>query len=69
MKKILSEQQFLSIAEVNKIPLSAFDNKRFYDDEGIHYLAFGHLKIGQKRNGSKDFLQLILQDVAVHPSR
>ena len=55
MKKIVSEQHFLSIAEVNKIALSAFDNKRFNDDDWIHSLAFGHFRTGQKRNCSNDF--------------
>ena len=66
VKKIVSELHFLSIAEVSKIALSAFDNKRFYDDDGIHSLAFGHFRTGQKRNCSIDFqrneLHFVLQD-------
>ena len=49
MKKIVNEQRFLSIAEVNQTILSAFENKRFYYDDGFHSLAFGHFRTGQKR--------------------
>ena len=35
--------------EVNKIILSPFDNKRFYQSDGIFSLAFGHYKTGQIR--------------------
>ena len=31
--------------EVNKIALSAFDDKRYYLADGIHSLAYGHYKI------------------------
>ena len=37
----------MSINEVNKIVLSHFDAKRFYCDNGITSLAYGHYKTGQ----------------------
>ena len=33
------------MTEVNKIALSAFDDKRYYLADGIHSLAYGHYKI------------------------
>ena len=49
MKNIVSERHVISINEVNKIALSPFDSKRFYHDDGIRSLAFGHYKTGQTR--------------------
>ena len=49
MKNIVSEKHVISINEVNKIALSPFDSKRFYHDDGIKSLAFGHYKTEQTR--------------------
>ena len=49
MKVIASENNRLSVNEVNKIALSVFDIKRFHDDDGISSLAFGPYKRNQTR--------------------
>ena len=53
MKRFVSRNHFLSIDDVNKIALSAFNNKRFYDNDGNKSLAFGHFRTGPKSNYTK----------------
>ena len=40
----------LLVAQVNKVALSAFDDKRFFLDCGIKSLAYGHSSLQQKCN-------------------
>ena len=49
MKTIKSEHHVLSVDEVNEIALSLLDNKRFYAEDGIHSLAYGHYKTALKK--------------------
>ena len=49
MKVIASKNQGKYVTKVNKIALSAFDIKRFYDDDRISSLAFGPYKRNQTR--------------------
>lgn len=42
---IQSKKHQLYVASVNKIALSAFDDKRFVTDNGVETLAFGHYRI------------------------
>ena len=45
MNLIKSKLHKVHTETINKICLSAFDNKRFILDDGITELAFGHYKI------------------------
>ena len=45
MLSMRSKLHSVFVTEVNKIALSAFDDKRFYLADGIHSLAYGHYKI------------------------
>ena len=45
MNLIKSKLHKVHTETINKIGLSAFDNKRFILDDGINELAFGHYKI------------------------
>ena len=40
----------ISVSDVNKVALSPFDNKRYYENDGINSLAFGHHKTCFKRS-------------------
>ena len=42
MKRIQSKKQKFGPHEVNKKPLSCFDDKRYILDDGIHVLAYFH---------------------------
>ena len=42
MKRIQSKKHKLGNYEINKIPLSCFDNKRYVLDDGIRTLAYFH---------------------------
>ena len=42
MKRIQSKKHKLGTYEINKIPLSCFDDKRFVLNDGIHTLAYSH---------------------------
>ena len=44
--RIGSSKYFLQIIRNNKILLSAFDDKRFIQNDGIHRLPVGHFEIG-----------------------
>ena len=52
MNNIFSDKHVLSVNEVNKIVLSRFGTKRFYDDDRINSFAFGHYKTGQTQKVS-----------------
>ena len=45
MKRIQSKKHKLGIYETSKILLSAFDDKRFVLNDGIHTLAYFHRNI------------------------
>ena len=45
MVSLRSKLHSVFVTEVNKIALSAFDDKRYYLADGIHSLAYGHYKI------------------------
>ena len=45
MKVIRSEKHRMYTMELNKISLSAYDDKRFIKKDGIHSYAYGHYKI------------------------
>ena len=45
MKRIQSKKHKLGTYEINKIPLSCFDDKRFVLDNGSHTLTYFHRKI------------------------
>ncbi|KAK3107269.1 hypothetical protein FSP39_010803 [Pinctada imbricata] len=45
MNLIQSSNHVLTLRECSKLALSAFDDKRFLLDDGIHTLAFGHYRI------------------------
>ena len=45
MLSMRSKLYSVFVTEVNKIALSAFDDKRYYLADGIHSLAYGHYKI------------------------
>ena len=47
--RIVSEKHVLQTVSINKISLSAFDNKRHILNEGIKILPFGHYKIDHCR--------------------
>jgi len=49
MNVIRSHKHDIYTEEVNKIALSANDDKRFILDDGIHTLAHGHYKIATKQ--------------------
>ena len=42
MKRIQSKEHKLGTYEIDKIPLSCFDNKRYVLDDGICMLAYFH---------------------------
>ena len=42
MERIQSKKQKFGPHEVNKKPLSCFDDKRYILDDGIHVLAYFH---------------------------
>ena len=42
MKRIQSKEHKLGTYEIDKIPLSCFDNKRYVLDDGIRTLAYFH---------------------------
>jgi hypothetical protein len=44
--QIRSKSHKLSTIELNKVALSAFDNKRFILSDGISTVPYGHYKIG-----------------------
>ena len=45
MKTIRSQRHQLGSYEINKVPLSCFDDKRYIHDNGISSYAYGHYKI------------------------
>ena len=45
MKTIRKQKHQLGSYEINKIPLSCFDDKRYLHDNGIHSYAYGHYEI------------------------
>ena len=42
MRRIQAKNHKLGTYEINKIPLSCFDDKRFVLNDGIHTLAYFH---------------------------
>ena len=60
MKIFVSRNHFLSIDDVNKIALLAFDNKRFYDNDEIKSLAFSHFRTGPKSNYTKSAKKILV---------
>ena len=47
MTQIKSQQHQLLVTRINKIVLSAFDDKRFIFEEEIQSFAYGHYPLGQ----------------------
>ena len=45
MKTIRSAKHRLYSYEINKTSLSCFDDKRYISDDGVHTLAYGHIKL------------------------
>ena len=45
MRRIPGKKHNMATCEINKISLSAFDDKRFVLDDGIHILAYFHKDI------------------------
>ena len=52
MKTIRSQKHQLESYEINKVSLSAFDDKRSINDNGISSFAYGHYKIEEIRNAN-----------------
>ena len=48
MKRIQSKKHKLGTYEIDKIPLSCFDDKRYVLDDGIHTLSYFHKNLYQK---------------------
>ena len=42
MKRIQAKKHKIGTYEIDKIPLSCFDDKRFVLDDGVHTLAYFH---------------------------
>ena len=47
MKVIRSEKHQIYTMNLNKVSLSAYDDKRFITNNGIESFAYGHYKINQ----------------------
>ena len=45
MKRIQAKKHKIGTYEIDKISLSCFDDKRYVLDNGIHTLAYFHIKI------------------------
>ena len=50
MKTIRSDKHQLNSYEINKVSLSAYDDKRFLHNNGINSYAYGHYKINDLNN-------------------
>ena len=50
MKVIRSEKHQIYTMSLNKVSLSAYDDKRYITDDGIKSLAYGHYKIKTTSN-------------------
>lgn len=48
MRTLNSKKHTIVLNEVDKIALSWFDDKRYYLDDGVNSLAFGHYRTGSK---------------------
>ena len=42
-----AKKHTINTVELNKVSLSAYDDKRYLLDDGITSMAYGHYKIGQ----------------------
>ena len=52
MKRLQSKKHEISLLEINKLVLSAYDDKRFILEDGITTLAHGHTNILHKRQST-----------------
>ena len=48
MKRIQAKKHKIGTYEIDKIPLSCFDDKRFLLDDGVHTLAYFHKDCNKK---------------------
>ena len=54
MTRIASTKHEISLMTLNKIALTAYDDKRYYMENGIDSLAYGHYKTGYVKTNNDD---------------
>ena len=52
MKVIRSNKHQLYTMEINKVSLSAYDDKRWIKDNGMSSYAYGHCEISEEYNNT-----------------